>query len=111
MVHSHIVYCMSVYSCAYSTSLIKLRVKQKEAIRIICNAGFREHTAPLFNMLKILPVDQLISLCILRFMHSYTHNLLPLSFRNIWTSNRERFPERVLAMQTSYLSLVTILQH
>jgi hypothetical protein len=29
-------------------------------------------------------------------MHSYTHNLLPLSFRNIWTSNRERFPGRVL---------------
>ncbi len=28
-------------------------------------------------------------------MHSYTHNLLPFSFRNIWTSNRERLPERV----------------
>ncbi len=49
MVHSHIVYCMSIYSCAYSTSLNKLRVKQKEAIRIICNAGYREHTAPLFK--------------------------------------------------------------
>ena len=55
-----------------------------------------EHTAPLFNRLKIFPVDQLINLCILRFMHSFTHNLLPLSFPNIWTSNRERQPERVL---------------
>jgi hypothetical protein len=64
MIHSHIVYCMSIYSCANSTSLNKLRIKQKEAIRVICNAGYREHTAPLFNRLKILPVDQLINLCI-----------------------------------------------
>ena len=64
MIHSHIVYCMSIYSCANSTSLNRLRIKQKQAIRVICNAGYREHTAPLFNRLKILPVDQLINLCI-----------------------------------------------
>jgi hypothetical protein len=62
MIHLHIVYCMSVYSCAYSTSLNKLHVKQKETIWVICNARYREHTAPLFNRLKILPVNQLISL-------------------------------------------------
>jgi hypothetical protein len=34
----------------------KLRIKQKAAVRIICNAGFREHTGPLFAQLKILPL-------------------------------------------------------
>ncbi len=28
-------------------------------------------------------------------MHSFTHNLLPLSFYRMWTSNRERYPERL----------------
>jgi len=73
MIHSHLVYCMNVYSCANMTSLNRLRSKQKEAIRIICNAGYREHTAPLFAQLKILPLDQLIQFNILKFVHSFTH--------------------------------------
>jgi len=96
MIHSHLVYCMNVYSCANTTSLNRLRVKQKEAIRVICNARNREHTAPLFAQLKILPLDQLIKLNILKFMHSFSHKNLPLSFHSIWITNRERQPERVL---------------
>ena len=29
-------------------------------------------------------------------MHSYTHNLLPISFRHMWTLNRERNLDRIL---------------
>ncbi len=29
-------------------------------------------------------------------MHSFTHNLLPLSFSNMWQPNRNRNPERKL---------------
>jgi hypothetical protein len=96
MVHSHLVYCINVYGCANSTSLNKLRLKQKEAIRIIANAGFRDHTAPLFAQLKILPLDELIRYNKLKFMHSFTHNLLPLSFHHMWALNRERNPDRIL---------------
>jgi len=96
LIHSHIVYCLSVYSCANKTSLNRLFIKQKEAIRIICNVGYREHTSPLFARLKILPLEQLINVSILKFMHSYSHNMLPFSFRNTWFTNRERFPEREL---------------
>ncbi len=38
-------------------------------IRIISNAGYRDHTAPLFAQLKILPLDQLIKYSALKFMH------------------------------------------
>jgi hypothetical protein len=96
MIHSHLVYCLSVYGCANKTSLNRLKVKQKEAIRIICNAGFRDHTAPLFARLKILSLDQLIEISVLKFMHSFSHNLLPLSFANMWQTNRNRHPEREL---------------
>jgi hypothetical protein len=96
MIHSHLVYCINVYSCANTTSLNKLRIKQKEAVRVIANAGYRDHTTPLFAQLKILPIDQLIKLNNLKFMHSYFHNSLPFSFRNLWLTNRERLPAREL---------------
>jgi hypothetical protein len=96
MIHSHLSYCINVYSSANSTSLNRLILKQKEAIRIICNTGFREHTAPLFKQLKILPLNELIHLSKLKFMHSFYHNKLPESFYRMWLSNRERNPERVL---------------
>jgi len=96
MVHSHLVYCINVYSCATDTCLNRLILKQKEAIRLIGNAGFRDHTAPLFAQLKILPLTQLIKYSICKFMHSFTHNLLPFSFNQMWVTNRTRNPERVL---------------
>jgi hypothetical protein len=96
MVHSHLTYCLSVYSCATSTSLNKLRVKQKEAIRAICHAGHREHTAPLFKQLKILPLNELIKFSVLKFMHSFSYNYLPVSFNQMWILNRVRYPEREL---------------
>jgi hypothetical protein len=39
MVHFNLVYCSNIYSCSNTTSLNKLRVKQKQAVRNICNAG------------------------------------------------------------------------
>jgi hypothetical protein len=32
---------------------IRIRIKQKEAIQIITNSGYRDHTAPMFAQLKI----------------------------------------------------------
>jgi hypothetical protein len=49
MVHSHISYCINIYSFANITTLKKLVLKQKEVIRIISNAGYREHTSPFFK--------------------------------------------------------------
>ncbi len=89
-------YCINSYSCANKTSLNKLRIKQKEAIRIICNMGRREHMAPLFTQLNNLPLDQLININVLKFMHSFTHNKLPLSFYQMWTTNREHYPNKIL---------------
>jgi len=60
MIHSHIMYCLNVYSCANQISLNKLKIKQKQSIRIIAQAGYRDHTTPLFVQMKILPLDLLI---------------------------------------------------
>jgi hypothetical protein len=96
MVHSHIVYCINVYGCANKTVLDKLRVKQKQALRIITNAGYRDHTEPLFARLKIMNIDMLIKYSALKFMHNYVNQKLPLSFSNTWITNRERLLDREL---------------
>jgi hypothetical protein len=96
MVHSHLSYCLNVYSCANTTALQKLRVKQKEALRVINLAGYRDHTKPLFQQCKILPLDEMIKYTRLKFMHNYVHNRFPFSFNETWIYNYMRNPDRVL---------------
>jgi hypothetical protein len=51
------------------------------------------------NLLKknqILPLDSMIKYSNLRFMHSYFHHDLPLSFEQLWIPNRDHLPNRVL---------------
>jgi hypothetical protein len=102
MVHSHIAYCLNVYSCANSTSLNKIKLKQKQAIRIVCNAKYRDHTGPLFKQQKILPLDNLIRYSALKFMHKFSHGKLPFSFNEMWTTNRQRNPDIVLRNADNY---------
>jgi hypothetical protein len=71
-------------------------IKQKQAIRTVCNANYRDHTAPLFKKLKILPLEKLIEFSKIKFMHNFHFKMLPLSFANTWMSNIERNPERAL---------------
>ncbi len=63
-----------------TTNLLRLRIKQKEAIRVINSAGYRDHTQPLLKKNKILPLDSMTKYSNLRFMHSYFPHNLPFSF-------------------------------
>ncbi len=63
-----------------------------QAIRIILNAGYRDHTNPLFKQKCILPLDDLIKYWILKFMHKFANGKLPLSFHETWITNRIRNP-------------------
>ena len=96
MIHSHLSYCINVYGCAYTTSLQRLRVKQKESIRIVNNVGYRDHTPLLFKENQILPLDDMIKFAKLKFMHCYANLKLPLSFHGIWPQNRDVNPARIL---------------
>ena len=90
MVHSHLSYCINVYSAATQTNLSRVEIKQKQAIRTISLSGYRDHTAPIFKKLKILPLEKLIIFNRAKFMHNYLNNKLPLSFSETWIKNRER---------------------
>jgi hypothetical protein len=96
MVHSHITYCINIYGCATPTALNRLVIKQKEAIRIVCRAGYRDHSNPLFKQLGILPLNELIKYSALKFMHKFKYNKLPFSFNETWITNRARNLDIVL---------------
>jgi hypothetical protein len=96
MVHSVISYGIIIYGCANKSNLEKLIVKQKHAIRTICNVSYRAHTAPLFKQQKILPIEKLIQFSSIKLMHSFHFRQLPLSFADTWATNIERNPARAL---------------
>jgi hypothetical protein len=81
--------------CKYN-KLGKITQNAKKAIRLICNANFRAHTAPLFKEQKILPLDKFIEYSRIKFMHSFHFNQLPMSFAETWRTNAERNPDRIL---------------
>ena len=92
LIHSHLAYCASIYGCATKSSLTKLFLKQKKAIRTITKSPYLAHTSPLFKELKILPLEQLITYSQLKFMHLFTFNKTPPSFTEMWITNRARTP-------------------
>ena len=53
-------YCAENWGNTYESNLSKLVTKQKQVIRIISKAEFRDHTNPIFKQLKILKLHDLI---------------------------------------------------
>ncbi len=84
MVHSHTSYCINVYSCANVTTLNKLVLKQKEAIRIICNAGDRDHT----GRANIVDTKCFVLSFFTKWLYEKLH---PLNFDNELYSDRVTF--------------------
>jgi len=88
LIHSHLTYALTIWSCVSPGLLDSVVKKQKTAIRIVCNAKPNAHTQPLFKRLGILPFQKLTEYFNLTFMHSYQYKFLPSSFDNYWPTNR-----------------------
>ena len=62
LVYSHINYCNLIWGAAEDGIIEPLFILQKKAIRIITKSHYLEHTAPLFESLKLLTVYQVYKL-------------------------------------------------
>jgi hypothetical protein len=82
-------YGIHIWSVASAACLNKLIIKQKFAIRIICDAKYNAHSEPLFKISEILPLNHLIKFAKLLFMFDYAQNSLPSSFTNLWPTNAQ----------------------
>jgi hypothetical protein len=90
LIHSHLTYAVEIWGVAAQNLINELYLKQKAAIRIICNSKFNAHTAPLFKELGILPVPLLITNSFINIMHHHHNKKLPEGLSNIWTTIRSR---------------------
>ena len=96
LIHSHLTYCLPLYSCTSAKNITKLEKLQKKSIRIITNSNYSAHTAPLFSKLKIMPLKYLINYTQSLLVHSIYHKYSPPSLHNTWITNAMRIDNREL---------------
>lgn len=82
-------YGSALFTTASMTTMKPIIILQKKAIRLVCGAGYRDHTAPLFKREKLLRFEDIKTFNICRFMHDYRHDRLPEIFRNEWLRNNQ----------------------
>ena len=92
LIHPYLLYCLPVFGATYAIHLQPLIILQKRAIRIISNAGFLDHTEPLFKLQKILKLQDLYkySLACYFFKNQNLLNSFSQS-HNYNTRNRDLF--------------------
>ncbi len=105
LIHSHLTYCTSIYSCTTKKKLEKLAKIQKKAIRIITKSVYNAPTANIFSDLKILPLDKLILQSNLSLMHSIHHEYAPVALLNLWPKNADRNTDYELRTSTAITCL------
>lgn len=85
--HSHLIFCLPIWSTAPAYLLKSVINLQKQAVRIKSNAKYNAHSEPLFKNLEILPFDKLTLYFNLQIMQKLHQGFLPSAFNNIWTIN------------------------
>jgi hypothetical protein len=88
--HSHLIYCIHIWTCTSISNMKSIVTKQKMAIRLLHHAKYNAHTESLFKKSRILPLHLLTEYFKLQFMHRFVHNHLPASLNGSWMTNDER---------------------
>ena len=90
-VHPYFSYCNEVWGNTYETYYDCLVKLQKRAIRIIAGVSSRAHTAELFKIYNIIPIDdqKLYHYNICMFLYKLQNNLLPPGIRSYYSTNNQ----------------------
>ena len=80
LIHPFLTYGIIIWSNTYSTTLQPLYILQKKAVRIMTFSSFDEHSTPLFRLLAIMKLSDLVTFHIALFMHKFQNKLLPSYF-------------------------------
>ena len=81
LIHSHLNYG----TLLWGFNIDRLKKLQKQAIRVITDSYYLEHTNGLFKILKILKLEDISDLKQLIFYHKFINNNLPCSINNFLT--------------------------
>ena len=89
LIFSHINYCNLIWGSAHKTTLEPLFRLQKKSICLVNNSHFLEHTAPIFNSLKILTLHQVFKNNCLIFIYRCIKENKFLNFSNRFLKNSD----------------------
>ena len=82
--NSHLCYGICVYGLAEEQYTNMISLMQKKAIRIIANASFNAHTAPLFRDLKLLNFSKTLKFNQSMIMWDFEQGALPNCFESFF---------------------------
>ena len=93
---SHLRFANVVFGSAPQQKIHELFILQKKAIRHVANTFYLAHTDPLFQSLKLLKIEDLISHSRASFVHKWRLGYLPRSFHRTFFSfiNSDDFGRR-----------------
>ena len=87
LISSHLSYCSMTWGFSSKCNLKRIHLLQKRAIRIITHSHYLLPTAALFSRMKILPIQNIVSLQTGIFMHDCYNDLLPSSLQDYFNLN------------------------
>lgn len=88
-VYPYLIYCVEVWGNASGIHLDPIIKLQKQCVRTISFAAYREHTEPIFKELCILNFNKLVTHRIGLLMFKHSLELLPISISKLFTKNNE----------------------
>lgn len=86
LIFPYLSYCNISWGSNYPSRLKHLITLQKRAVRIVCGVHWKASSAPLFRTHKLLSLPNINKLQVCLFMHRFHLNLLPISFKNYFTT-------------------------
>ena len=88
-IHNYLTYCNLIWASTYATSLERIYLIQKRAIRAISKADYKASSKTLFVNLKILDVPSIYSLQVSSFMYLYHNDALPIAINQIFQTGNQ----------------------
>ncbi len=102
MIHSHIMYCLTIYSCANATNMNRLKINRKRPSELFVTLDLEIILALYSLSLKYYPSNS---------QHSFTHNILQFHSKACGQPIELVSLKENYAMQTIFLFQLIILQH
>ena len=89
LIYPYFTYCNLVWGSAVSTHTDILVKLQKKAVRSISKVGYLDHTAPLFNNLKLLQVHEIYNYNCAKFIYQCYNNKNFKNFKDKLCTNSD----------------------
>lgn len=111
LVLPYLSYCVEVWGNTYRSNLQQLHILQKRAIRIINNAGYRDHTNNLFLKAHALKFMDLIEFRTAQIMYKARNKLLPGNLQKMFLDReggynlRDKFNLKKIYARTTMKSM------